>query len=236
MNDSVGKAYTAIRRRILSGEFSAGTLLPAKHLAEEIGVSRTPVRDALRELETEGLIVLTPRQEARVKSVTFEEFRDLCELRTALEVHAAALAAERRLESDVVAMRQSLETMRELAQEFSRTRDKETYRRIAREDIRFHTAVVDAARNKLLKEEAMRLHIIAKVVSAWPGSKTVEGSEFAANDPFDVWKRHHRIFEEIRMQCRDGAKQAMEEHLLEGMQTQLKAMRETEADDFTSFL
>ena len=76
-------AHEYIRNRILSGEFATGDTLSTKHLADDIGVSRTPIRDALRQLETEGLVEIYPRQEARVKQASYEELRDIWELRIA---------------------------------------------------------------------------------------------------------------------------------------------------------
>lgn len=229
MNRSAAKAYATIRGKILSAEFQAGAALSTKHLAEEIGVSRTPVRDALRELETEGLVVLSPRQEARVKSATFEEFRDLCELRVALEAHGSALAAERRTGEELESMKQSLESMRELVSELSKTdNEQQIFGKIALEDIRFHTAVIDAARNKALKDEMHRFQIIVKVVNARAGPYK--------NNPLDVWESHLQIFEAIRLQEREKAKKAMEDHLEEGMRAQLKALKQTETDEMTQYL
>lgn len=238
MNRSAEKAYSIIRRKILSNEFAAGAILSAKHLAEDIGVSRTPVRDALRELETEGLVVLSPRQEARVKSATFEEFRDLCELRLALETHAAALAATRRTDEDLEAMQRTLEAMRKLVEELSREDDNEaSFRRMAQEDIRFHTAVIDAARNNLLRDEVIRFQVVAKVLNA--GSTVSKGGlkpNPYRNNPFDVWESHLKIYEAIRFQKREGAKVAMEAHLEEGMKAQLRARKQMETDTMAQFM
>jgi len=236
MNRSTEKAYTIIRKKILSNEFAPGTTLSAKHLAEEIGVSRTPVRDALRELETEGLVVLAPRQEARVKSATFEEFRDLCELRIALETHAAALAADRRTQDDIEMMQQTLQTMRALVDGLPGENSEEVFARIAREDIQFHTAVVDATRNQLLREEMLRFQIIAKVLNAGALARQGGKASLYRNNPHDVWKSHLRIFEAIRLQEREEAKVAMEAHLEEGMKAQLRARKALESQTMTAFL
>jgi DNA-binding GntR family transcriptional regulator len=229
MNPSAEKAYLAIREKILSAAYPAGAILSTKHLAEEIGVSRTPVRDALRELETEGLVVLAPRQEARVKSATFEEFRDLCELRIALESHAAALAAERRSQDDLEAMQQALERMRSLVDDISNAGASEKkFGQMAVEDIRFHTAVIDAARNVLLRDEMLRFQVIAKVLNVGADGRGGLKINPYRNNPIDVWESHWRVYEAIRLQKREKAKSAMEEHLEEGVRAQLKARRESE--------
>ncbi len=237
MNRSAAKAYTAIRQKIVSAGYPAGAKLSAKHLAEEIGVSRTPVRDALRELEAEGLVVLTPRQEARVKSATLEEFRDLCDLRIALETHAAALAAERRTAEDLEAMGQTLEAMRGLVQAFSEAANKEeSFGRLIQEDIRFHTAVIDAGGNRLLKDEVFRFQVIAKVLNPRVTENGGIKLNPCRNNPLDVWESHLKIYENIRRQRREEAREAMEEHLAQGIKVQLRARREAETTAMIPFI
>lgn len=230
LNQLTQKAHKNIRERILSGEYSSGTLLSAKDLAEEIGVSRTPVRDALRVLEQEGLVVLTPRQEARVKSLTYEEFRDLCELRMALECHFATLAAERRTSEELEVMKESLDTMRELArqleEEFSPEIQAPILGRLARQDIRFHTAVADAARNKLLREELQRFQVMARIVTARSDGRGGLLPNPFRNIPMDVWRSHQQIYDAIRLSKREAARKAMEQHLTDAMKCQLKAKKQ----------
>ena len=86
-------AYNHIRKRILSGEYPPGHPLMTELLANEIKVSRTPVRDALRKLETDGLVTIQAHLGASVKKMQLKEFREMCDLRLALESHAAGLAA-----------------------------------------------------------------------------------------------------------------------------------------------
>ena len=69
-------AYEHIRKKILNGEYLPGQALMTEVLAEEIGVSRTPVRDALRKLETDGLVSIQPHLGASVKKIQLPEFRE----------------------------------------------------------------------------------------------------------------------------------------------------------------
>ena len=72
------RAYDFIRSRILNGEFKPGETLLAISLAKEIGVSRTPVRDALRQLESEGMVVGKFRESVSVKELDVQEVREAC--------------------------------------------------------------------------------------------------------------------------------------------------------------
>jgi DNA-binding GntR family transcriptional regulator len=239
MNLVTEKAHANIRERILSGEFPPGALLSAKDLAEEIGVSRTPIRDALRVLEQEGLVLLTPRQEARVKSASYEECRELCELRIALESYFAALAAERRTDRDLESLKESLDTMRELVRQLNEEFDPATQSpilgRLARMDLRFHTTIIDAARNKLLKQELLRFQVMSRIVMARPDRQGGLLPNPLRNNPMDVWESHRQIYDAIRLQQRDSARVLMEQHLNAAMKVRLetiKLLEESHSDHF----
>ncbi|MDX6532943.1 MAG: hypothetical protein QOF68_687 [Gaiellales bacterium] len=92
----VDHVYAALRERILSGELERGTRLRQASLADELGVSRTPLREALRRLASEGLVELSPNRGATVSELDFGDMRHAWDARLALEPGAARLAAERR--------------------------------------------------------------------------------------------------------------------------------------------
>src|SRR5215216_3804928 len=115
-NISSDVAYEHIRKRILSGEYPPGIALMTNELSDRIGVSRTPVRDALRQLESDGLVIIKPRLGASVKTMDLKEFREMCGLRLALETYAAGLAALNRTEADLHEMRFAIENMRRLTE------------------------------------------------------------------------------------------------------------------------
>src|SRR5262245_64442056 len=91
----VDELAAAIHARVLSGELPSGTRLRQEALAEEFGVSRTPVREALRKLQAGGLVELQPHRGAVVRGLSSREIRDAYEVRATLEALAARLAAER---------------------------------------------------------------------------------------------------------------------------------------------
>lgn len=94
-------AYRQVRARVLSGRLPPGSLIQQEDLAREIGVSTTPVREALRRLQQEGLVVLDAHRDARTAPLTAEEAHDLLEARQALDAVAAGFAARRRSSGDV---------------------------------------------------------------------------------------------------------------------------------------
>src|ERR1043166_872550 len=112
-------AYEYLRKRILSGEYAPGQALMTNVLAPEIGVSRTPIRDALRQLEADGLVIIQPRLGASVKKMDVKGFRESCELRLALESHAAGLAARNRSDVDLHEISLALEEMRRITRELT---------------------------------------------------------------------------------------------------------------------
>jgi DNA-binding GntR family transcriptional regulator len=93
--DAVNLAYQAIRRGIIDGIYPAGARLPEEELSERIGVSRTPIRQALRQLEHQGHIELLPRRGAWVSSWTAEDIAEVYGVRAQLESYGARIAANK---------------------------------------------------------------------------------------------------------------------------------------------
>ena len=90
--------FNTLRNAILTGELSPGERLMEIKLADKLGVSRTPIREAIRKLELEGLVVNTPRKGAEVANISPEDLRDVLEVRRSLEVLAITLACEKMTE------------------------------------------------------------------------------------------------------------------------------------------
>lgn len=142
MSGLAGSAYEGLRTRILSGALTAGERLGEEELAEALGISRTPVREALRRLAAEGLVELLPNRGARVPRWDEDDVNDIFDLRALLESHGARHAATSsdetlipRLESLCASMEQvhgSMQDVQDLARLASINRD-------------FHAAVVAGA-------------------------------------------------------------------------------------------
>ena len=84
--------FNTLRHAILKGELEPGERLMEITLAQKLGVSRTPIREAIRKLELEGLVVMVPRKGAEVADITEKDLRDVLEVRTALEELSIELA------------------------------------------------------------------------------------------------------------------------------------------------
>lgn len=220
-------AYDYVRKRILSGEYRPGMALMTNALAPEIGVSRTPIRDALRQLEADGLVIIQARAGARVKQMDLKEFREMCELRLALESHAAGLAARQRTETDLQEIGFALEAMRELTEQvIANPADTALLQQLVREDVRFHLAIMTAGKNDLMRKEILRLHLINRVVAAPTGGAAqeavVEKHEEALRRK--VLASHVEIFEAIASGNVVAAKKAMESHIQDIIDRNLRSM------------
>jgi DNA-binding GntR family transcriptional regulator len=103
----VDRLAGAIQTRVLSGDVPVGTRLRQEALAEEFGVSRTPVREALRKLQSTGLVELLPNRGAVVRGPSAREIREAYEVRAELEGLAAELAAGRISDADLLRLREA---------------------------------------------------------------------------------------------------------------------------------
>jgi DNA-binding GntR family transcriptional regulator len=137
-------AYTRVRGLILSGELAPGAVLPQAALAQTIGISTTPLREALRRLKQEGLVELDAHRDARVRPLDADEARDLLELRGSLEPLAASLAALRRTDDELADIRAALDGLEGLSSRPSAS-ELESHHR-------FHAAIHRASHNALLVE------------------------------------------------------------------------------------
>lgn len=147
----VDRVYAVIRERVLAGEIDGGTRLRQEALAAELGVSRTPLREALRRLAAEGLVEFHPNRGAHVAQVTPESVRASYEARLVIEPGAARLAAARRSSSEVARMRDAIAAERESqsdAEAYAASRD-------------FHLALVAASGNEHLRRVAEALWVSA---------------------------------------------------------------------------
>ncbi|MBP2335799.1 DNA-binding GntR family transcriptional regulator [Saccharothrix coeruleofusca] len=137
-------AYHDVRRRILSGELAPGSVINQGPLAQAIGISTTPLREALKRLKAEGLVELGAHRDARVAPLRAEEARDLLEMRLSLDPFAAGLAAGRRTEDDI-------RRMRDAAGGLGALPGNPAYEALAAHR-RFHAAIYHASRNALLTQ------------------------------------------------------------------------------------
>lgn len=136
-------AYEEMRRRILGGELEQGQSISQEQLAVEIGVSTTPLREALRRLDAEGLVAIDAHRDARVTELTAAEAQGLFEVRERLDPLAAELAAARRTTADVAAIEAALEDLEPLGTSTVQIESLLLHRA-------FHRSVYTASHNPLL--------------------------------------------------------------------------------------
>lgn len=135
----------AIRERIVSGELAPGTRLVESRLSQELGVSRMPVREALRTLAVEGVLTVEPRRGASVASYTPEQVRELVEVRATLEGLNAKLAA-RRLNPEMTSR------LKSILAEGARTAKTDDVAKLQEDNKNFHDALASVAANSVLRE------------------------------------------------------------------------------------
>lgn len=135
--------FNTLRKAILKGELAPGERLMEKQLAEKMGVSRTPIREAIRKLELEGLVIMVPRKGAEVAMITEQDIKDVLEVRAALEGLAVSLACEKMSKEDVDALLSVNKAFTNAAKEL----DVET---VIKKDVEFHDVIYNATKNEKL--------------------------------------------------------------------------------------
>lgn len=135
--------FNTLRQAILTGELKPGERLMEIHLANKLGVSRTPIREAIRKLELEGLVTMIPRRGAEVAQITEKSMNDVLEVRRALDALCVELACERITQEDTERLRLACEAFENAV----RTGD---IKKIARADVELHDIIVQATGNQRL--------------------------------------------------------------------------------------
>lgn len=135
--------FNTLRQAILRGELKPGERLMEIQLANKLGVSRTPIREAIRKLELEGLVLMIPRKGAEVAEITEKSLRDVLEVRKALEELAVKLACDRMT-------KEQMNRLKEAAKEFEETLKTNDVTKFAEADVKFHDVIFMATDNQRL--------------------------------------------------------------------------------------
>ena len=200
MADAAERAYTAIREGIRSGGFPIGSRLVERELCEKIGVSRTPVREALRRLSAEGLVSVRPNHGVHVAEWAEEDRNEIFALGAILQSYSARLAAQKITDVEIDALRELVDRMESLIE---RSGDNSE---IADLDSRFHSAILDAAGNRRLAA------VINQVISL-----PVLLRSFQTYESADMQRsiRHHReIIASLVARDADWAEAVTRSHIL----------------------
>ena len=135
--------FQTLRQAILKGELQPGERLMEIKLAERLGVSRTPIREAIRKLELEGLVVMIPRKGAAVANITEKDTKDVLEVRRTLEMFAVEVACDRITQEQLI-------QLKEAAKAFEASKGSMDLIRIAETDMYFHEIIYEATQNERL--------------------------------------------------------------------------------------
>lgn len=190
-------AYSRLRESILGGLLTPGERISEPGLAEQLGISRTPVREALQRLAQEGLVELSPGRGARVRVLTPEEVLEVYEVRALLESEAARLAATNATKAELKGLEQYLKTLSSLP--------KESYTQQMQVDFDFHTALVKASHNRLL----------ARIYQDLRATLALVRSNMQTRSQHPVTRKQHQAILQA-LQARDpkAAARAVREHVL----------------------
>jgi DNA-binding GntR family transcriptional regulator len=190
------QVLNALRDRIITGEYAPGERLTEERLAEDFGVSRNPVREALRTAEAEGFVHVLPRRGVVVATPDETTMRDLFAVRSQLEPLAARLAAERATPADIA-------DLHDLLDEARAATDRRDFARVAVLNSAFHQRVIDISGNVWLTAITGALYRHVQWVFRLD----------AANRAPHSWKEHVRLVDAIAAHDAIGAERAAALHV-----------------------
>ncbi len=192
------KAYAEIRRRILNGELSAEAPLSEYQLAAELGLSRTPVREAVKRLESEGLLQSIPNRGTFVAELTARDISEIYQVREQLEGFAARITAERMPEEGMKRLEEEINLLNTLASEGQLVE-------VVDSDIRLHKLILASTQNSRLIELLGTLDDqMHRVRARFPQSSEWLETTLA---------EHANIVKAIKARNGDEAERAMKTHL-----------------------
>ena len=220
------RAYRFIQAKILSREYAPGQKISELSVAQEIGISRTPVRSAIRELEREGFLEQVARYGTIVRKADRRDIEELYDMRRALEGFAAESACERMPDEDIGLLRELFDQTHALIVEKRGTAqfpDELTLRRFVEADMQFHVFILRSTGNRRL----MKAVSDSRMLSEW-------GRYARRPHDFDMvahaWAEHLKILEAIEARAGDRASKAMAEHMQSSKDLALKIFDRMEAE------
>lgn len=204
--------FHTLRQAIITGEFAPGERLMEIALADRLGVSRTPVREAIRKLELEGLVVMIPRRGAEVARITEEGLRNVLEVRCALEELAVTLAC-RRIDEEGKAKLKACHL------QFVDAVEKGDTLEIADQDEAFHECIFEQSRNGRL------LQIIHNLKEQMYRYRMEYVKDISYHE--ELVEEHERLMQAILCGDEETAKQLMRHHIHNQETKILKHIQET---------
>lgn len=203
--------FKTLRQAILKGDLAPGERLMEIQLANQLGVSRTPIREAIRKLELEGLVIMIPRRGAEVAKITVKDLKDVLEVRTSLEGLAIGLACERITEEKIEELRAALER-------FHKFLGNEDVTKIAECDVTFHDVIFSATENARL------IQILNNLREQMYRYRLEYLKDFSTHRR--LYNEHKEIFEAIAARDKERAQQLIVGHIYNQELTVIKNMQE----------
>ena len=192
----------AIRHQIFSGALRPNQRVVEAEIAAEMGISRGPVREALAELEKEGLIITYPRKGTYVKSFELKDIEEIYTLRALLEGFAVSLALDRFQEQDLAYLRDLLDQIVEMA-------EKKDVIEVSRLNMQFHKKIMELSNHKRLYDSWQTLLAQTQMLSAMT-------TEYYTS-LIDIRKSHKILLDALVTGDRDHIKRSFEQHILKSM-------------------
>jgi len=204
--------FETLRKAIVSGDIKPGERLMEVSLANQMGVSRTPVREAIRRLEAEGLVTMTPRKGTHVAELSVKDIMDVLEVRTVLDKLATDLAAKRMQPSQ-------LKALENVHKQYIACVEKNNIEGAIKKDIEFHDLIYAASGNPRLVAVAgsLREHVYRFRVIYMSG-----GDPIAEN----VLNEHEEILAALKEANNNLASDLAEKHIRNQMETIIKTVTE----------
>ena len=200
------KVFQKLRDNILTGKYAEQEELRENTIGKELGVSRTPVREALRQLELEGLVTIIPNKGAYVSGITGEDVKDIYRMRSLLEGLCARWAAERITEEQL----DRLDEIILLAEFHSKRENTINAEQITELDGQFHAVLYEACGSRILKHTLTDFHKYvqnARKLSIFSGERARKSI-----------REHKMILRAIRERDPDLAEQLANEHIIHVME------------------
>lgn len=192
------KTYFSLKKSILDGVYRPGESLIEMKLAQELGVSRTPIREAIRQLELEGLVTSIPNKGVIVEGVSLQDIQDIYTIRATIEGLAARWAAKKITDEQLKELKDVLDLM-----EFFT--GKGNMEKLSELDSLFHDVIFRASSSRPLKSVLTNLHRFvrrARLVSVKASGRAVYSLE-----------EHRRIYKTMENHDSDAAEKAMIDHV-----------------------
>ncbi|MCX8128943.1 MAG: GntR family transcriptional regulator [Clostridia bacterium] len=190
--------FNTLREAIIVGELKPGERLMEVQLAEKMGVSRTPVREAIRKLELEGLVNMVPRKGAQVADLSVKDIMDVLEVRATLDGLATALSAQRITEEE-------LKELKHVNMQFVNYMEKDNLQGTIKKDVEFHDIIYRSSRNDKL------IQIASNLREQIHRFRVIYLKDYSS--PKDIIKEHTDIIEAISAKNNEIAETVAQKHI-----------------------